>query len=120
KTYPAYFKNIKDEAILNGEATGTYNKLRDAILATAQAKAAYDKISQNASKSLENEFKLIDLSTPLKQLDEQIAKQEKLFDIQKKSATISGQGLAESTNNRLNKLYDERASSVTQIDTILG
>lgn len=56
KQYPKYFKNISQEAILNGNAAESYKQLRKAILETAKAKAYEDKIA-------ENEAKIIDLRT---------------------------------------------------------
>lgn len=40
--YPKYFGNIKDEIILAGGAQSAYEKLTNAILATARARAAQD------------------------------------------------------------------------------
>jgi len=59
--YPEYFKNIKDESILAGNASTAYDKLANSILATARARAAQDLITKNASKQLEEEQKIIDL-----------------------------------------------------------
>lgn len=55
KEFPAYFKNISDEKILAGEAAGAYNELADAILRSARARAAQDKIVENQRKILDLE-----------------------------------------------------------------
>lgn len=58
--FPAYFKNIKDETILNGGAEKQYLQLRDAILASARARAIEDKLVERAQNRLEEEFALQD------------------------------------------------------------
>lgn len=60
KKYPEYFKNIKDEAILTGNAKDAYDRLATSILATARARAAQDIIVKNSSRQLENEQKITD------------------------------------------------------------
>lgn len=68
--YPAYFKNIRDEAFLAGGATAAYDSLTSAIIATGKARAAQDLIVKNASRGFENEQKLADLEkSRLKQIN---------------------------------------------------
>lgn len=62
KQYPAYFKNIKDEAFLAGAASSKYMELTQAIIATGKARAAQDLIVKNASRGLENESKVAELT----------------------------------------------------------
>lgn len=59
--YPEYFKNLSDEAILNGNAESAYKRLAVAIIETAKARAAQDLITKNSSRQLENQQKLNDL-----------------------------------------------------------
>lgn len=59
--YPAYFGNLKDEAVLAGQAGDKYNELASAIIASAKARAATDLIVKNQQRKLENEQKIIDL-----------------------------------------------------------
>lgn len=47
EVYPAYFGNMSTEQIMVGEAIDKYNTLREAILATAEARAAADAITEN-------------------------------------------------------------------------
>lgn len=56
--YPSYFGNMKEEEILAGKAASAYNNLRDAIIKNAQAKAVQDKITEEISKSLEDQVRL--------------------------------------------------------------
>lgn len=53
--YPAYFANMSEEQIMAGKAAAAYNKLTDAILASARARAAEDKMVENATKILDLE-----------------------------------------------------------------
>ena len=65
KLYPAYFGNIAFETTATEKTTSAYNKLTSSILANARAKAAADLITKNATRQLENEQKILDLTTEL-------------------------------------------------------
>lgn len=54
--FPEYFKNIKAETILNGQATEQYNALAASILATARATAAKTKLDQLEAQQLDKDF----------------------------------------------------------------
>ena len=54
--YPQYFKNISDEAFLNGKAANSYYELRKAIIEVAKAKAAQSKIDEISQGYLEEEL----------------------------------------------------------------
>lgn len=75
--YPDYFKNLRDETILNGGAKDAYDRLTISIIATAKARAAQDLITKNSSRQLENEQKLIDLETESNKLAVESAKLRK-------------------------------------------
>jgi hypothetical protein len=53
KQYPDYFKNIKDEIILQGKAAEAYDKTKAAILETAKTRAIENKLAKIASDELE-------------------------------------------------------------------
>lgn len=59
--YPQYFGNIKFEKEATDKTKAAYDLLTQSIIATARARAASDKITQNESRKLENEQKAIDL-----------------------------------------------------------
>ena len=65
KLYPAYFGNLKFENEISAKTTEAYGRLTTSILATARARAAYDLISDNSKRKLENEQKILDLTTKL-------------------------------------------------------
>lgn len=58
KKYPGYFDNLTTEDFLLGKAVGQYHKLRAAIVAASQARAADAKINEIAGKYLEKEVEL--------------------------------------------------------------
>jgi ABC-type transporter Mla subunit MlaD len=51
-TFPEQFKNFDREQIANGKAKGAYNDLAKSILASAKAKAALNKMSEETAKIL--------------------------------------------------------------------
>jgi len=61
KQYPEYFGNLSNEIIMNGKAEEAYKRLTNALVATARARAAQDKITENSSRQLDNEQKITDL-----------------------------------------------------------
>jgi DNA repair exonuclease SbcCD ATPase subunit len=61
--YPEYFKNIKDEILLQGKAKSAYDATKDAILETAKTRAIENKLAELSSKELEALQKKEDLKT---------------------------------------------------------
>ena len=68
--YPAYFKDLSDEAILAGKAADKYKQLANDIIAAAKARAYEKKITQLSEANID--------------LDDQIKKQEKIIEERKK------------------------------------
>lgn len=58
KSYPDFFKNLSEEEILTGKAADAYARLTSSIIASARARAAQDKMTENVKKILENEAKI--------------------------------------------------------------
>jgi hypothetical protein len=54
KQYPAYFKNLSDEAILAGKASDAYQKLTEKIIQNGLAEAAKEKIKQISGEILDS------------------------------------------------------------------
>jgi len=73
--YPSYFKNIDDEVIKNGKAEQSYYAVRDAVFASARAKAIQGELEKRAGERLEEELKI----------REQISEAEKEINSLKKS-----------------------------------
>jgi hypothetical protein len=104
RQYPDYFKNLSDEAILAGKATTAYSLLKDQILATAQARAAEDKLASNSSRLLENEFKITEARA-------QRIKQQKDLNALEKEATQDVSGSEVFYNTRIGLLKDKIAAT---------
>ena len=58
--YPSYFKNMSIEEIMLGKAITKYKSLKEAILASSQARAIEKKLAERADKDLEQEQELYD------------------------------------------------------------
>ena len=63
KLYPSYFKDLAFEATAAGNTKTAYDLLTQSILANARAEAAKNLITKNATRQLENDQKIIDLTT---------------------------------------------------------
>lgn len=59
KLYPSYFGNLDAEAFKTGKAKDAYNELRDAIIASAKARAAQAEIDRRAGEYLKQREKII-------------------------------------------------------------
>jgi chromosome segregation ATPase len=57
-TYPEQFKNFDREQIANGKAKTAYTDLAKSILASAKAKAALNKMSEETAKLLEADYQI--------------------------------------------------------------
>lgn len=124
--YPAYFGNLKDEAILAGQAGTKYNELASAILATAKARAATDLIVKNQTRKLEDEQKIIDLQR------EQVKNEESLSILKARSDSSSGSagvgaaggvGIARELSvieEKINKNKEAQRNLATDINIIDG
>lgn len=63
KQYPSYFGNMSEEEMLAGKAADSYARLSQSIIASAKARAAQDKMTENAGVILENEQKIAEAYT---------------------------------------------------------
>lgn len=123
KTYPAYFKNIKDEVILAGEAKNAYLELTTALLATAEARAAEGRISKNAEKILENQLKIEknQLEANKSQLNvdyqrEQLAKSNQVLE----GSTIARLRIQESSEKEILRLNEENNNLAKENGELTG
>lgn len=58
KQYPSYFGNMSDEEVLAGKAADSYTRLSQAVIASARARAAQDKMVELQKSVLDNEQKI--------------------------------------------------------------
>jgi hypothetical protein len=81
--YPAYFKNIETEAVLQGKAADAYLRAKDAIIEKAKTQALESRLTDLASK----------------ELDLQLQNNEKLKEAEKARTAIRKQALAAASEN---------------------
>ena len=91
--YPAYFGNMSEEQVMVGNAISAYNNLRDAIIETAQARAAQEVITEKSKdikyiESLGSAY--TDYSEALKEYDKVYAA---LLDKSERIGPLPGQGM---------------------------
>lgn len=109
KQYPSYFKNISDENILAGKAADSYQRLSNAILASAKVRAVQDRLVEQAKQKL-------DLEDQLAEKEEKRAKLESARD-QMKAQYESSQGAAMDTAR---DMYGKLNKQVEDLDKEIG
>ena len=67
--YPAYFSNIDAERIKINDLTTGYDNLRNAIIQSARAKAAQQKIEENTGKLIDTELAIADKEKEIADLE---------------------------------------------------
>lgn len=83
KEFPAYFQDVKDEKLLNGQAATSYDNLTNSIIKRAKATAAQDLLVKNAKKE-------IIIADQLDKLNDKIIdKQKELEDAKQKDSKAS-------------------------------
>ena len=88
--FPDYFKNIKAETILNGEAKVSYDAAADSILRMARAKAAINKLQEIGAKQLDNDIqkqKILNATT-----NEAARAQDRILKQQTTGSSLTGGG----------------------------
>lgn len=80
KEFPTYFQNMTDEEILAGKAATAYLKLRDALLETAKARAAENKMVENYQKILDLEEEKAKALENQQKAQTNLNKQAKLYE----------------------------------------
>lgn len=93
--YPAYFSNIDAEAIKVKDLTTDYDKLRDAIIQSAKAKAAQKKIEENTGRLIDTEMAIAAKEKEIKGYEDGYADAVRSRDAgyeKSRSASTSSQG----------------------------
>ena len=79
--YPAYFSNIDAERIKINDLTTGYDNLRNAIIQSAKAKAAQQKIEENTGKLIDTEMAIADKEKEIADLKKAYADAERSRDM---------------------------------------
>lgn len=125
KEFPTYFKNISDEEILAGKAAKAYNDLSNAILRSAMARAAEDKIIENSKKILELEEKRANALKEQQKAQDNLNKQTRVYQnmagrLIPGGGGLSGQSLIVSNLAGSVKEYgNEAANAQKEIDALI-
>ena len=85
ETYPAYFGNLSDEAILNGDAKTSYDELIKSIIAAGRARALESKIQEEINNDMDKEMRL--RRSLQEATSEEMAKRGKGMTMQRRSGT---------------------------------
>lgn len=137
--YPDYFKNLREEEILVGNAASQYERLKESIVSQAIAKAQQEKLAEIASKYLDvtTELRDSDLEWRLlsaqyekmvedqhkKTIDAQeefIEEEEKFIAKQDAIQPIDTEKLAAQADARLVTQYNSLKSKREQLETEAG
>jgi hypothetical protein len=119
--YPIYLKNISDEELLAGRASAAYDKLKNALLESARARAIANKAAENAAKDLELEAKGLEVADQLAKINEELAQRQKIQ--AQLAGTPGSQGTGRDAilalqqaqlEKDINQIYKERAAIIAQ------
>lgn len=117
KKYPEYFKGLNTEQVLAGKGATAYEKLARNITATAMAQAYLQRMTDNATRSLNNSLEAIDKGNRLAEVRQKILRQEAIT-----SAGRSAGGVSESIESgnvsRLNELYEKESNLIKEISEL--
>lgn len=72
KQYPSYFGNMSEEEMLAGKAADSYAKLSQSIIASAQARAAEERMTEQSGIILDNQVKIADATARLKKAQDEL------------------------------------------------
>lgn len=115
--YPSYFEGMDKEQILAGKAATSYENLKNAIIATAQARAISEKVYESASLIIDMESKrnslLVDryqIQKEINQLEEYSKKEENKDYITAYSSRIKR------LKDEVDDINDKLSISNTEID----
>lgn len=112
KQYPSYFKNISEENILAGKAADSYQRLSNAILASAKARAVQDRLVEQAKQKLDLEEKLADLESKREKAEARKRREEATL---AKIPTSAGEGYDFQA-----RLVSKAQSKVESLDKEIG
>lgn len=124
KEYPSYFADISDEIIMNGEATKSYEALREAIFDSARAKAVQSKLEERASERLDKELILREkISETEAKLSKQRANPKAFLGGEDNAEIFSAEQVTNNLEKNLSKrrkeLEDYRKSALKEDDLLL-
>lgn len=125
KEFPTYFQNMTDEEILAGKAATAYLKLRDALIETAKARAAENRMVENNEKILDLEEQKAKALEKQRKAQVNLNKQRQIYEnMLSNPASGAGGGLAgqatimQQAQREVQKYGDEITSVTEQITAL--
>lgn len=114
KEFPNTFENLKNEAILNGEATKSFKELTASILEQAMAKASLSKIEKLAAVQTEAEIQKQKINTAR---NNELSRAKDGSDDEQSAANRSGGGAVRAVDKRavINRRNDEKITEQNQL-----
>jgi hypothetical protein len=119
KTYPAYFGNLTQEQILNGDLKDIIDDVTDALLAKAKAAAYSSRISKLAEEEINITEKIIKANKDLKESEIEAAKQRNNTAMAYSAGGIGAAlgASANQVNNYKQTIFNLRSELKKNIDT---
>lgn len=115
KQYPSYFKNISDENILAGKAADSYQRLSNAILASAKARAVQDRLVEQAKQKLELEDQLAEKEEKRTKLESARDQMKVQYESSQGAAMDTARDMYGKLNEQVEDLDEEIGSILNQI-----
>lgn len=115
KQYPSYFKNISDENILAGKAADSYQRLSNAILASAKARAVQDRLVEQAKQKLELEDQLAEKEEKRTKLESARDQMKAQYESSQGAAMDTARDMYGKLNEQVEDLDEEIGSILNQI-----
>ncbi len=127
KEFPAYFQDVKDEQLLNGQAASSYDTLTNSIIKRAKATAAQDLLVQNAKKEIALNDQINSIKSEVlgkeRSLTKELTEQEKIQNAINLGFAGTDSGTANKINEvsvqaQINKLTEKKIELEKQLGTI--
>lgn len=118
KQYPKQFEGLTTEAVLAGKASQAYDKLTASITATAMAAAYANKMTDNATKQLNNYLQIIDKQNQANKLS--LAIEREKASISTSAAGSAGVGASSAAQYRTIAAIEEKRTVILNDINKLG
>lgn len=117
KTGGELFSSTSAEAIVAGEASSAYDKLTVSIQQTAMAQAFMQKMTDNATKALNNNLQILNEANEIQKLNQQIQRTQATLTTTAAGGVVGASSAAEyKTIARLEQQRSDRVKNITDLN----
>jgi hypothetical protein len=117
KTGGDLFASTNAEAIVAGEASSAYDKLTVSIQQTAMAQAYMQKMTDNATKALNNNLQILNEANEILKINQQIQRTQSTLSTRAAGASVGASSAAEyNTIARLEQQRSDRVKNITDLN----